>query len=105
MQLVLGVREAGGVAGGFQHELVLENLQFFSGSVESVGISYFLSSGCGLGGCGRHGGAGKSVHDNFGVGQPLLESAFPCNVLLALRLSLVVLCSEAGDRLMGEEAT
>ena len=92
MQLVLGVREAGGVAGGFEHELVLENFQFFSGSVESVGIGYFLGSGCGLGNRSGLGGVGKVVHDYFGVGQPLLESAFPCHVLLTLRSSLVVLC-------------
>ena len=80
----MGVREADSVAGGFQQEFVLENLQFFSDSVESVGIGYFLGSGCGLGDRGGLGGAGKAVHDRFGVGQPLLESAFPCHVLLAL---------------------
>ena len=61
-QLLLGVREVDSVAGGFQHELVLEDLQFFTGSIESVGIGYFLGLGCGLRGRGRLGGAGKAVH-------------------------------------------
>ena len=104
-QLVLGVREAGGVTGGFLHELVLEKLQFFSGSVKSVRIGDFLGSGCGLENRGRLGGAGKAVHDHFSIGQPLLESAFPSHVLLALRSSLVALCSEAGDKLIGGQAT
>ena len=102
---MLGVQEAGGIAGGFQHELIFENFQFFSGSIESIGIGNLFGSGCGLGNRGRLGGAGKAVHDHFGVGQPLLELAFPCHVLLALQSSLVALCSEAGDKLMGGEAT
>ena len=59
---MLHVREPRRIAGGLQEELVFENFQFFSGSVESVGIGYFLGSGCGLGGCGGLGGAGKVVH-------------------------------------------
>ena len=102
---MLGVRTAGGIARGFQHELVLKNLQCFSGSVESVRIGYFLGSGCGLGDCGGLGGAGKAVHDHFGVGQPLLDSAFSCHVLLVLGSSLVALCSEVGEKLMSGEAT
>ena len=96
---MLHVREPRRIAGGLQEERVFENFQFFSGSVESVGIGYFLGSGCGLGGCGGLGGAGKVVH--FGVGQPLLELAFACHVLVALRSSHVALHSEAGDELMG----
>ena len=92
-QLVLGVLESGAVARGFQHKLVLENLQFFSGSVESIGISYFLGSGCELGGGGL-GGEGKAGHDHLGMGQPLLEPVFAGHVILAL-------CTEAGDELIG----
>ena len=98
---MLGVREAGGVARGFQHKLVLENLQFFSGSIEPVGISYFLGLGCGLGGRGGLGGACKVVHDHFSVGQRLLELAVACHVIVALCSSLVALNTEAGDKLMG----
>ena len=102
---MLGAWEAGGVAGGFQHELVIENLQFFFSSVESVRIGYFLGWACGLGDRGGLGGAGKAVHDRFGVGQPLLESDYPCHVLLALCSSLVTLYLEGGNKLMGGEAT
>ena len=102
---MLGVREAGGVAGGFQHELVFENFQFSSGFIESIMIGNLFGLGCGLGDRGGLRGAGKAVHDLFGIGQLLLESAFPCSVLLVLQSSLVTLYSEAGHKLLEGEAT
>ena len=81
---MLGVWEVGSVAGGFQHELVLENLQFLSDSIKSIGISYFLGSGCRLGGRGGLGGAGQTVHDHLGIGQPLQEPAFTFHVNIVL---------------------
>ena len=81
--LGLGVWEAGSIAGGLQYELVFENFQFFSGSIKSFGIGYFLSWGCGLGGSGL-GRAGKAVHDHFSIGQPLLLLPFAREAIVAL---------------------
>ena len=81
---MLGVWEADGVPGGFQHELVIQNFYFFSRFLESIRIDNLFGSGCGLGDRDWLSGVCKAVYHHFGIGQPLLESVFPCHVLLVL---------------------
>ena len=89
---MLGIREAGGVAGGLEHELVLESLELLTTSVELIGVGNHFCSIVGVGGgsCGCGGGGGGSgsgseaIHGLLGVCQPLLEATLASHVFVAL---------------------
>src|SRR5258708_2784087 len=101
---MLYIRETARVARGFLQQLVLENLQLVSGSIETVRIGYPLGSVAGRGGFGGFGGAGEVVHDYFGIGQPLLDPSLTCHVLVALRSGRITLCVEVADELVHRQA-
>ena len=71
---MLGVQEAGGVAGGFEHKLFLKRFKLLPTSVELIAVGDCLCSIVGVGSCGngsrswgRGGGGSNAIHDSLGV--------------------------------------